>query len=147
MFTIVYRPNFFLNIPIPCYIFIKQMSLFVVGGRWGYLRIISCFLYLSFDIYNIIMTSCQAFYCTNEKGKCEKNFFYFVITGQNYPCQHIYQWPRKTRKVRQNGQDKSENGLCLLSPPHWTVLKNGDPHYLVLHAISMTKFYLTVFYF
>ena len=20
------------------------------------------------------MTSCQAFYCTNEKGKCEKNF-------------------------------------------------------------------------
>ena len=21
------------------------------------------------------MTSCQAFYCTNEKGKCEKNFF------------------------------------------------------------------------
>ena len=32
MFTILYRPNFFLNIPIPCYIFIKQMSLFVVGG-------------------------------------------------------------------------------------------------------------------
>jgi len=43
------------------------------------------------------MTSCQAFYCTNEKGKCEKNFF-FVITGQDYPCQHIDQWPRKTRE-------------------------------------------------
>ena len=26
------------------------------------------------------MTSCQAFYCTNEKGKCEKNFF--VVTDQ-----------------------------------------------------------------
>jgi hypothetical protein len=25
------------------------------------------------DIYKIIMTSCQTFYCTNEKGKCEKN--------------------------------------------------------------------------
>jgi hypothetical protein len=29
----VYRPSFFLNILIPCYIFIKQLSLFVfVGG-------------------------------------------------------------------------------------------------------------------
>ena len=28
------------------------------------------------------MTSCQAIYCTNEKGKCEKIFF--VITGQDY---------------------------------------------------------------
>ena len=24
---------------------------------------------------------------------------------------------------------------------HWRVLKNGDPHYLLLHATSMTKFY------
>jgi hypothetical protein len=32
-------------------------------------------VYLSFDIYKIIMTSCQAFYCTNEKGKCEKICF------------------------------------------------------------------------
>ena len=23
------------------------------------------------------MTSCQTFYCTNEKGKCEKNCFFF----------------------------------------------------------------------
>jgi hypothetical protein len=30
------------------------------------------------------MDSCQAFYCTNGKEKCEKNFF-FVITGQDYP--------------------------------------------------------------
>jgi hypothetical protein len=41
------------------------------------------------------MTSCQVFYCTNEKGKCEKIFF-FVITDQDYPCQHIDQWPWKT---------------------------------------------------
>jgi hypothetical protein len=26
------------------------------------------------------MTSGQAFYCTNEKGKSEKDFFFFVIT-------------------------------------------------------------------
>ena len=31
--------------------------------------------------------------------------------------------------VRRHGQDKSENGLCLLSPPHWRVLENGGPHY------------------
>ena len=30
------------------------------------------------------MTSCQAFYCTNEKGKCEKNYF-FVINDQDFP--------------------------------------------------------------
>jgi hypothetical protein len=30
---------------------------------------------------------------------------------------------------------------------HWRVLKNDDPHYWVLHATSMTKFYLTVYYF
>jgi hypothetical protein len=28
---------------------------------------------------------------------------------------------------------------------HWTGTKNGDPHYLVLHATSMSKFYLTVY--
>ena len=33
----------------------------------------------------------------HEKGKCEKIFFW-VITGQDYPCQHIDQWPRKTRE-------------------------------------------------
>ena len=43
------------------------------------------------------MTSCQAFYCTNEKDKGEKNFF-FIITGQDYPCQHVDQSPRKTRE-------------------------------------------------
>ena len=36
------------------------------------------------------MTSCQAFYCTNEKGKCEK-VFSIVITDQDYPSQHIDQ--------------------------------------------------------
>jgi hypothetical protein len=36
---------FFLNIPIPCYIFIKQMSLFVLGV--GYLCIIPCFTWLA----------------------------------------------------------------------------------------------------
>jgi hypothetical protein len=43
------------------------------------------------------MASCQACYCTNEKRKCEKIIF-FVITGQDYPCQHIDQWPRRTRE-------------------------------------------------
>jgi hypothetical protein len=25
--------------------------------------------------------------------------FFFVITDQDYPCQHIDQWPRKTREI------------------------------------------------
>jgi hypothetical protein len=33
----------------------------------------------------------------HEKGKCEKIFF-AGITDQDYPCQHIDQWPRKTRE-------------------------------------------------
>jgi hypothetical protein len=38
---------------------------------------------------------------------------------------------------------------CIMSfvSSHWRVLNNGDPHYLVLHATSMTKFYLMVYYF
>ena len=31
----VYRPDFFLNIPFPCYIFIEQMSLYVFKGGGG----------------------------------------------------------------------------------------------------------------
>ena len=41
----VYRPKFFLNIPIPCYIFIKQMSLLGFFYLGGYLRIIPYVLY------------------------------------------------------------------------------------------------------
>jgi hypothetical protein len=55
MFTIVYRPNFFLNIPIPCYIFIKQMSLFVEGV---FCLIIS---YLQIKSYNVLnYNNCSA---------------------------------------------------------------------------------------
>ena len=34
------------------------------------------------------MTSCQACFCTNQKGKWERNYV-FVITDQDYPSQHI----------------------------------------------------------
>ena len=39
----------------------------------------------------------NAFYCTNEKGKCGKIFY--AITGQDYRCQHIDQWARKAREI------------------------------------------------
>jgi hypothetical protein len=48
-YQFAYLPNFVLNIPIPCYIFIKQMSLLVFlggGGGRGYLRIIPCMFYM-----------------------------------------------------------------------------------------------------
>ena len=53
------------------------------------------------------MTSCQAFYCTNEKGKSEKNFF-FVITGQNYPCQHRPVTTKNTGKYDSIGDKKEK---------------------------------------
>ena len=43
------------------------------------------------------MTSCQACFCTNQIGKWERNYV-FVITDQDYPSQHIDQWPRITRE-------------------------------------------------
>jgi hypothetical protein len=59
------------------------------------------------------MTSCQTFYCTNEKGKCEKNCFFFVITDQDYPCQHIDQWPWKSFNCRYN--PRMDYAFCLLT--------------------------------
>jgi hypothetical protein len=43
--------------------------------RMDYAFCLLTVVYLSFDIYKITMTSWQTFYCTNEKGKCEKNCF------------------------------------------------------------------------
>jgi hypothetical protein len=58
----VYRPNFlFINIPIPCYIFIKQMSLLnlYLRGRgdiyvphdWSYITFNSFYAYTSFFLF------------------------------------------------------------------------------------------------
>ena len=46
------------------------------------------------------MTSCQTFYCTNEKGKCEKNFFVVVITDQDYLVNTLTSDHEKHGKVR-----------------------------------------------
>ena len=59
MVTIVYRPIFFLHIPIPCYIFIKQMSLLLLFCN---LRIISCFTWMS---VGQITVSFNLFYVAN----------------------------------------------------------------------------------
>ena len=32
------------------------------------------------------------------KRESVRRIFFFVITGQDYPCQHTDQWPRKTRE-------------------------------------------------
>jgi hypothetical protein len=58
MFTIVYRPDFFLSTPIPCYIFIKQMSLFVVGG--GGVSTYNFMLYVNVRrLNNSVLTYCM----------------------------------------------------------------------------------------
>jgi hypothetical protein len=48
------------------------------------------------------MTSCQAFYCTNEKGKCEKIFF--------------SQQPIRTTLVNTSTSDHEKHGKVL---QHW----------------------------
>ena len=58
------------------------------------------------------MTSCQTFYCTNEKRKCEKKFFFFVIIDQDYPCQHIDHAKHNTGKYDSIGDDKKERKTC-----------------------------------
>jgi hypothetical protein len=40
------------------------------------------------------------------KRESVKRIVFFVITGQDYPCQHIDQWPRKTRKLRHHWPQK-----------------------------------------
>ena len=64
-------------------------------------------IYLSLDIYKINITSCQAFYCTNEKGKCEKNFI-FVITDSTL----VNTWTndhKKHWKVQQHWRQKKKH--------------------------------------
>ena len=48
------------------------------------------------------MTSCQEFYCTNEKGKCEKIFF----------CNYRSVTTKNTRKYDSIG-DKKEKKACV----------------------------------
>ena len=66
-------------------------------------------VYLSLDIYNIILASCQAFYCTNEKGKCEKNLFLQLpvrIIQEHRPVT-----TKNTGKYDSIG-DKKEKSMC-----------------------------------
>ena len=60
------------------------------------------------------MTSCQAFNCTNEKGKCEKNFFFFVITDRDY-CTLVYTSTidhEQPRECTTAIGDKKEKRIC-----------------------------------
>ena len=60
------------------------------------------------------MASCQTFDCTNEKSVRRIVFcFFFVITDQDYPCQHIDQWPRKTRESTTALATKKVNLTCV----------------------------------
>ena len=61
-------------------------------------------------IYLLIFTISLWLYCTKEKGKCEKNFF-VVITDQDYPCQHIDQWPQESTMYDIIGDNKEKN-MC-----------------------------------
>ena len=61
-------------------------------------------------IYLLIFKISLWLYCTKEKGKCEKNFF-VVITDQDYPCQHIDQWPQESTMYDITGDNKEKN-MC-----------------------------------
>ena len=51
------------------------------------------------DIYLLIFTISWLHvkhFIALTKRESEKNFFVVLITGQDYPCQHIDQWPRES---------------------------------------------------
>ena len=56
------------------------------------------------------MTSCQAFYCTNEKGKCEKNFFCNYQSGLPFSTHQ----PVTTKNMGKYDSidDKKEKSMC-----------------------------------
>ena len=61
------------------------------------------------------MTSCQTFYCTNEKGKCEKNCFFFILQlpirttlFNTSTSDH-----EKHGKVRQHWRQKKKKKTCV----------------------------------
>ena len=56
------------------------------------------------------MSSSQACYCTNEKGKCEKNFF-FVISDQDYPSSTHRPVTTKNNVKYDSIGDKKENKM------------------------------------
>jgi hypothetical protein len=85
-------------------------------------------------------------YCKYQKINIRRYFtIYIIFNDKIAPDQCWYIIPYRLYDV--TGRINPRDGLCLLSPPHWRVLKNGDSHYLVLQATSITKFYLTVYYF
>ena len=45
------------------------------------------------------------------KRECVRRIF-FVITGQEYPCQHINQWPRKTWESTTALATKKKKNMC-----------------------------------
>ena len=67
-------------------------------------------VYLYFDIYKIIMTSCQALHCTNEKGKCEKNFCCNYRSGLSLSTDR----PVTTKNTGKydSTDDKKEKNMC-----------------------------------
>ena len=58
------------------------------------------------------MTSCQTFYCTNEKGKCEKNCFFFCNYRSRLPLStHRPVITKNTGKYDSIGDEK-EKKMC-----------------------------------
>ena len=78
------------------------------------------YIYLSFDVYKIFTTSFQAFYCTNEKGKCEKIFFcnYDQATLVNTSTSDH----EKHRKVRQHWRQKRKKHVYAYNELKVTVI-------------------------
>jgi len=59
-------------------------------------RKITSYIYLLIFTISIWLHVKHFITLKHDKGKCDKIFF--LITGKDYPCQHIDQSPRKTRE-------------------------------------------------
>ena len=83
------------------------------------------------------MTSCQAFYCTNKKGKCEKNYF---CNYRSYPCQHIDKWPRKTQESRTALETKKKKACVHIK------LVKSDNYLTYAHSCKTSNSNMTSFF-
>ena len=68
-------------------------------------------------IYLLIFTKSlwlhvKHFIALTKRESVRRIFFFPVITDQDYPCQHIDQWPRKTRESTTALATKKKKNMC-----------------------------------
>jgi hypothetical protein len=119
--------------------------------RWSPLFGATCSFNHQIQPYDILfLSNLDTFYIKIKKNPQQKqinNLYPYIWT---HPFKHLwascffcvwYFWSLKKHLLCRKPYNEHSYQV------HWRVLKNGDPHYLVLHAALITKFNLMIFYF